>query len=347
MYIKLALIAAILSGCGEVDREALKAMNAPKNTTITKIESNLTKPKLLPQSDAVVKKVSVVVPKEVNKSVTLLKTVEKASQENVTDTFTFAKTFEPQKVEPPQSKETALKSSTLVSIEQNKTVALPVVRATKKFDAEVEKYTLALQELEKKIALAKLDTSHELSLAKLEQEKVVLLKGKEIELAKAKRAQEVALAKIALEKTQTIERTKQMQHENNRQNVLTQNKQAQEIAKIQEHNHMMLTQKKLELYKIAAVVIGILLLLILMIFFLLRRGAQESKVKMHEDSLNQQLQLQMLEQQGKNLDKMLEIVASKEISKSVEKELLLTIKDSQKKTLIFDEKPKRSLIFRK
>jgi hypothetical protein len=59
------------------------------------------------------------------------------------------------------------------------------------------------------------------------------------------------------------------------------------------------------------------------------------------------MQLKILEQQGKNFDKMLEIVSSRDLSESVEKELLSNIRDSQKKTLIFDEKPKRGLIFRK
>jgi hypothetical protein len=54
----------------------------------------------------------------------------------------------------------------------------------------------------------------------------------------------------------------------------------------------------------------------------------------------------MIEQQGKNLNKMLEVVTTQGISKDVEKEILEAIKESQQKNLIFNT-PKKGLIFRR
>ena len=75
--------------------------------------------------------------------------------------------------------------------------------------------------------------------------------------------------------------------------------------------------------------------------------SEDNKLKMNEDELTHKMQLKMLEHQSQNFDKMLELVSSGKLSENVEKELLANIKDSQKKTLIFDEKPKKGLIFRR
>lgn len=349
----LAAAVLVLAGCGEVDSEALKALNKPVETEVVKQQTSepiKTKEKLEKQvsTQKIATKIQPLpaAVKEQSTSKAIIPPKESKSSKKE-KSFSFAKNFKTETKKIVSTKPMSTIKSQKVESNSTSEAAVSGKPAIKIFNEQEHKYKLALEELQKKIELAKVDSSLEIELAKLEQDKIALLKAKELELAKSEAEQKVALARIKLDQTQTLERTKQMQHSGNREKALQESSHAQEIAKIQEHNRVMLDQKRLELYKIAAVIAGILLLLILMIFFLLRRGTQESKVKMHEDELNQQLQLKMLEQQGKNLEKMLEIVASKDLNKSVEKELLLTIKDSQKKTLIFDEKPKRSLIFRK
>ena len=311
MYFKLLILAVLFfSGCSEVDSEKLKALNSDKEKMSEHNETNITEKSLD----------------------TILKVEENITQEQDILTIIEKNTI------PPLEKNV---TDTNISI-------LPIVKTN--LNPE-QKYKLALAEIQKDIKLAQTSIDHNIAIATLQNDQRQEIKIKEIqkelEVSKNSAQNRLDLAKLELQKAQDIEKTKQLTFANTHQKELEEAKNKQILAQEEEQNRVLLKQKELEFYKIAAAIIGFLLLMVLLIFYFLRKSAQDKKAKIHQDELNQQMQFKVMEEQGKNLDKMLEIVTSKELSSNVEKEILNSIKESQKKTLIFEEKPKRGLIFRR
>jgi hypothetical protein len=216
-----------------------------------------------------------------------------------------------------------------------KAVSTVVKQESKKELSVSDKFVIALKEIKSKESIAFKKSEDALSLAKLEGIQKQLLKTKELEISKTESEAKVTVANLELQKIQESEKTNQLK-----------NKFTYQESLIKDKNALLVSEKRLELYKIMAGVIGFLLFLLLLIYYFIRRRAESNRLKMHEDKLTHKMQLKMIEQQGKNLDKMLEVVSTKGVSKDVEKEILEAIKDSQQKNLVFNT-PKKGLIFRR
>ncbi len=223
---------------------------------------------------------------------------------------------------------------------------IPTQLIKKLTDKEI-KYKLALEKIKKEMELTTSNSNFKLSLTQLENQKEIDLKTAELSLAKLDMENKLELARIELEKAKEEEKTKQLAQTQENQKEIEIAKTKQAIAQDEEKNRALQIKENMEFYKIVAAIVGILLIFTLLIIYLLKRRKEANIAKREENELKQKMQFKIMEEQSKNLDKMLEIVKSKDLSQSVEKEILSTIKESQKRTLIFEEKPKKGLIFRK
>jgi alpha-glucosidase (family GH31 glycosyl hydrolase) len=299
----LMLVSLLFVGCGEVDKDALKAMNGYAKKVV--VEKDITKEVAIKKvSKALLPKVEVVVPKKPEK----LK-------------YTFENEFKTEK--------------NVLTKEPIKDIVKVVETEPKKELSVSEKFAIALKEIKSKESIAFKKSEDALSLAKLEGIQKQLLKTKELEISKTKNEAKVTVANLELKKTKESEKTNQLKDKFTYQKTLLKDK-----------NTFVISEKRLELYKIMAGVVGFLLFLLLLIYYFTRRKTEANRVKIHEDKLAHKMQLKMIEQQGKNLNKMLEVVTTQGISKDVEKEILEAIKESQQKNLIFNT-PKKGLIFRR
>jgi hypothetical protein len=301
IYKILVLAVLFLSGCGEVDKDELKALNKP-----VKIKQS--------------KNISI----EINSSL------------NQDEVKAVSAVREKQSIKKEENTTQAL----LVPVKQDILSLAPVKQTEMSAD---EKYKLALVQIRKERETAIDESKLELSLAKLEQAQKLSIKEKELQMSLAKTKSTVDIANIELKKIQENEKTKQLAQTQMHTETLIEN----ENKKLLEEKKLILNKEQLDFYKIAAAVIAFLIFLSIMIYYFIKKRSSENELKMHEDELSYQLQMKMVEQQSKNIDKMLEIVTNNDLSKNVQKELLYAIKESQKKTFVFDQKPRKGLIFRK
>ncbi len=315
-----------LTGCEKVDKKELQALNSlqeEENTTkialetVIKVEKNTTK--------------------ESNE--TVLKIEENLSKE------IHSLKVNPDVLPIVESNETLVNPEPI--LEANTT--LPAIIKTD-ITAE-QKYLLALEKIQKDIKLAQDSSNHQLAIATLysEKEREIKIKEleKELEVSKSAAINKLEIAKLELQKTQEIEKTKQTLQSKMQEKELEKIKNEQTLAQNLEKNRLLLKLQELEVYKIVIAMIGFLILIGLLIFYILRQSTQDKKAKLIEDEQKQLMNFKIMEEQGKNLDKMLKLITEKELSNNVEKEILNSIKESQKKTLIFEERPKKGLIFRR
>lgn len=221
-------------------------------------------------------------------------------------------------------------------LEEN--ITLPTVVKTD-FTTE-QKYFISLEQIEKDIKLAQDSSNHQLAIATLASEK-------ELQLNKNDAQSRVDLAKIELQKIQEKESSKQSLQYKMQEKELQKINNDQILAQELEQNRVLLKKEELEIYKIVVAIVGFLIIVILLIFYLLRKSAQDKKAKLAEEEQKQKMNFKIMKEQSKNLDKMLQVITQKDLSNNIEKEILNTIKESQKRTLIFEERPKKGLIFRR
>jgi hypothetical protein len=300
IYKILIVFATLFVGCGEVDKEELKALNAPlankqKKSISFEVNSSLKDKKVVADTKKVKLDIAPVVSEK-----SILKKEKKSSSQ-----------------------------------------VMPIAVAKSEISAE-DKYKLALVQIRKERETAMAESELELSLAKLENTQKLLLKEKELELSRTKAKSEVDIARMDLMKVKEGEKTKQLIQTQTHTEALIDSANKKEL----DEKKILLDAQQLRFYKIAAAILAFLIFLFLLLDYFSKKRANENRLKMHEDELSYKLQMQMVEHQSKNIDKMLEIVTNQDLAKNVQKELLYAIKESQKKTFVFDKKPKRSLIFR-
>jgi hypothetical protein len=287
-YKLLILLVFIFSGCEEVNKEELRALNNYSK----KVEINSTQKKSL---IVVEKSLPVAIKKEVK------------------------------------------------SVENNETLVVPVVKV-KPTDTSNKRFKLALAQIQKDRELEKQkEKDFQLSVIKLTNDKELMLKAKDIDFRKTEVDGNIALAEIELKKLQEGEKTKIFVQKQTHDEALLENKNRYEKDK----RDALFAKEELDFYKIVAAIVGFLFLILIFVSYIFKSMKEKNIVKMSENELSHNMQLKMLEIQSKNFDKMLDLVSSGKLSENVEKELLSNIRDSQKKTLIFDQKPKKGLIFKK
>ncbi|OQX74583.1 MAG: hypothetical protein B6D59_01950 [Campylobacteraceae bacterium 4484_4] len=336
-YLMIWILAFVMGGCN-VDEAQLKELNAPEGN------HSRTPVAVTPAS------------KEKNTSAETFK--ERALVEDGHD-----RRFEEENVSV---------AETVVKNEQNTTSLQQEISAIEK------RYAADKAALEHDLALKKMQLDAKLKETQLENEKLKSLRmldlkqrEKEAELEKEKRVYELQLAQLQ-EQTRTkiaeIEAQKEREIANLEAKQTLQRERIKselEEKRLQQHLEMAKIDKEAEAKKQAlamqqaqqdqkitmiliAVVAGLVLLGLLILYLLVRRN-QQVKLRMHEEQLQKEKEMQMMELQNQRINKMLEIVSSREkLPEKVEKELLSTIREAGEMRFVIDHdaKRKKRLIFR-
>ncbi len=352
-FLMMMILTFAMGGCN-VDEERLKALNA--------LETN--------RSDSVVVPLS---RQETNTTNETNTTVVIAAERNRTANEDFA------------AVETNLTMPVVVGgTETNGSGSETMKEIDKKSDQEQERedllkrYASQKELLEYDLALKKMQLETKLQQLKLENEKLKSLKTldlqqrqREVQLQNEKKAYELQLAKLQEE---TRAKIAEIEAKKEREIADLQAKQALRKAQIENELEEKRLQQHLAMAKIdreaeakrqtiamqqaqqnqkvtmilIAVVAGLVLLGLLILYLLVRRN-QQIKLRMHEEQLQKEKEMRMMEMQNQRINKMLDIVSSREkLPEKVEKELLSTIREGGGMRFVIDEDPKRKkrLIFR-
>ncbi|MDM5271192.1 hypothetical protein PGH07_03295 [Sulfurovum sp. zt1-1] len=163
-----------------------------------------------------------------------------------------------------------------------------------------------------------------------------------LELQKLVGANQVTLAKIEAEKLQQLktlelEQTKLQAQEAAKlqENKLAYEKELQGMKLAQEKELTLLQEKRLlsnqgnqnRLYQIVIIVSTLLVLIILLFLLWIHKKNKAHEAKMHEESLRHEEFMQASQQHHEKITKMLEIVVDEKIDKNVKKELVKLLKE--------------------
>jgi hypothetical protein len=194
---------------------------------------------------------------------------------------------------------------------------------TKKEEIEVadqKKY----KEVNETLELQKLIGANQVTLAKIEAEKVQQLKTLELEQSKVKAQETAALqeSKLAYEKE------------------LQSMKLAQEKAlTMAQEKRLLLNQGNQNRFYQTLLIVGtLLLLLVLLLLLWIHRKNKAQEAKMHEDTLRHEEFMQASQQHHEKITKMLDIVVDEKTDKNVKKELVKLLKDQGDGPALLEEK---------
>jgi len=176
-------------------------------------------------------------------------------------------------------------------------------------------------------------TGYTTSVAKMKETREVREENlqKEIALAKLKSEENLQLAKIEVEGKKEI---KQIESEALRAKVVAEKEvhlQAQltqkEIAAAKEKRLVETQEKDLFLYQIAIAVLGGLVLIILLVYYLIQRHNKSIEMKLHEEKLRHDAQMQQSAQQHEKMGRMLDIIADEAANEHVRHALIGVLKE--------------------
>ena len=154
---------------------------------------------------------------------------------------------------------------------------------------------------------------------------------KEMDLAKLKSQENLQLAKIEAEGKREI---KQIESETMKVKVFAEkevNLQAQktekEIAASKEKTIIQTREKDLFLYQIAIAVIAALILITLLVYYLIHRHNKVIEMKLHEEKLKHEAEIQANTQHHEKLGRMLDIIADEGANEHVRHALIGILKE--------------------
>ena len=154
---------------------------------------------------------------------------------------------------------------------------------------------------------------------------------KEMDLAKLKSQENLQLAKIETEGKKEIS---QIESEAIKVKVFAEkevNLQAQEtqkeIAAAKEKTVIQTQEKDLVLYQIAIAVIGVLILIILLVYYLIHRHNKMIEMKLHEEKLKHEAEMQSNTQHHEKMGRMLDIIADEGANEHVRHALIGILKE--------------------
>lgn len=154
---------------------------------------------------------------------------------------------------------------------------------------------------------------------------------KEMDLAKLKSQENLQLAKIEAENQKEI---KQIESEATKVKVFAEKEvdlQAQktekEIAASKEKTLMQTQEKDLYLYQVAIAVVSALVLIILLVYYLIHRHNKTIEMKLHEEKLKHQAEMQNSEQHHEKMGRMLDIIADEGANEQVRHALIGVLKE--------------------
>ncbi len=199
-------------------------------------------------------------------------------------------------------------------------------------------YKIAEKRIQKDILVAKIDKNTTLALARIDAEKTKILKSKELEssLLSAKLQNSIKEKEIAasVEKSKIDKLIKEQELSNKMQQLQLQNA----LSLQEQKNRVLVEHEKMALYKLIMIVVASLILIGLFVLYFINKRNRETKLKLQEEEILKERQMQLLEHQNARINKMLDIVSKSEnLSKNVEKELLGVIKDAGRINWMIDD----------
>jgi len=154
---------------------------------------------------------------------------------------------------------------------------------------------------------------------------------KEMDLAKLKSQENLQIAKIEAEGKKDI---KQIESEAMKVKVFAEKEvslQAQEtqkeIAASKEKTLMQTQEKDLFLYQIAIAAVAALILIVLLVYYLIHRHNKSIEMKLHEEKLRHEAEMQNSEQHHEKIGRMLDIIADEGANEHVRHALIGILKD--------------------
>ncbi len=160
-------------------------------------------------------------------------------------------------------------------------------------------------------------------------DKEVLKNSLEIERLKSK--SKIELAKIEAEREKKVKEIEAQ----NAVKVASINKDvALQNQKIQKE----IEEKRLEIFKIAIIVFGIILFLALLILYVINKKNRDLKLKLEEERIKKEKEMQLQEHQHQRVTKILDILSTKKLSPESEKEIINVLKESTKIQKVIESK---------
>ena len=132
------------------------------------------------------------------------------------------------------------------------------------------------------------------------------------------------LAKLDAEKEQNI---KEIEYKKS----IEEAKINRDIALQEQKNSAIIEEKKLNFFTIGLIVLAVIAVLILFVVIYINKKNRETKLKMQQEEIQKEKDLQQNEHYNQRINKMLDIVSTKDISENVENQLLSVLKDATTK----------------
>ncbi len=214
-------------------------------------------------------------------------------------------------------------------------------------NVEDSAYLIAQKKIEKELKLAKISTSSSIELANIELEKRRVEKSKELEIAlkTTELNNKIESKKLDLEYEKAKMQKKSKERELEARVTETKFNNNHDLRKSE--LEIRLEKERMEFYKLVLLGLAILVIIGLIFWYLIDRKRRQTQLKLQEEEIRKEQQMQLLQIQHERVNKMLDIVTNgKELPKNVEKELLHLIKDGSKYVWKIDDDRPKGLIFK-
>ena len=153
----------------------------------------------------------------------------------------------------------------------------------------------------------------------------------DLELEKLKSKSKIELAKIEAEREKKV---KEIEAKNAIEIASINKEVALQNQKIQKE----IEERRLEIFKIAVIVIGIILFLALLIAYIINKKNRDLKLKIEEEKIKKEKEMQLQEHQHQRVTKILDIIATQKLSPESEKEIINVLKESTKFQKVIESK---------
>ncbi len=153
----------------------------------------------------------------------------------------------------------------------------------------------------------------------------------DLELEKLKSKSKIELAKIEAEREKKV---KEIEAKNAIEIASINKEVALQNQKIQKE----IEERRLELFKIAVIVIGVILFLALLIAYIINKKNRDLKLKIEEERIKKEKEMQLQEHQHQRVTKILDIISTQKLSPESEKEMINFLKESTKFQKVIESK---------
>jgi hypothetical protein len=182
---------------------------------------------------------------------------------------------------------------------------------------------------EKELSTIKLSNQQKIEMAKIASQKELEAKQKAIEEARVIYEKEVALAKLKTQRelAQRQERVK-----------LAEAKREKEVALATLKSEKINSDKRLEFYKMIAIIItGLIVFGLLILYFIVQRK-RKNEIKLQENELRHKEYLEASKQHNEHVKRMLEIITDEGMDKGIKKEMMRLLKDQSSQANLIEHK---------